>query len=130
MSKGYMKAKGRNGYKFAMLRHDIMDSAAWRSLKPPARVVWTEIVRRYNGENNGQIPLSTREAAQLCNISNDTAANAFNALIEAGFIKIGAYSDFRLKTRKSRRWILTHERLDDKPPTNEWRTYTAHENQV
>ncbi len=120
----YSKNKGRSkGHSFVMLRHDVMDSLAWRSLSPNARCVWLEIMRRYNGINNGEMPLSCREAAELCSISKNTASRAFTELQEKGFIKISRYAGFKNKHRVSTRWIVTHERCDDKPPTNEWKSY-------
>ena len=128
MSK-YAKAKGRSGsYLFVMLRHDMMKSQAWRSLSPNARCVWTEIMFRFwksnknKSNNNGEIPLSCREAGELCNISKSSANRAFDELIEAGFIKIGTYAGFKNKQRYATRWILTHEDLDGQRPTNEWKS--------
>ena len=120
---GYNKAKGRGKTTFVMLRHDIMRSAAWRSLSPKARCVWTEVVYRFNGNNNGEIPLSCREAGELCNISKNTAWNGFIELQDRGFIKIGEASNFNRKTKRSTRWILTHETFDEKPASNDWKKW-------
>ena len=120
----YSKNKGRSkSHNFVMLRHDMMRSDTWRSLNPNARCVWTEIMLRYNGTNNGDIPLSCREAAELCNISKTTASRAFQTLQETGFIKIAVFAGFKNKHRVSTRWIVTHERYDNKSPTNEWKDW-------
>lgn len=119
----YTKAKGRGKHNFVMLRHDMMKSAAWLSLSAKARCVWTEIMLRYNGNNNGEIPLSCREAGELCNIGKGTAKRAFDELKDKGFIKIGSYAGFQNKYRYATRWIVTHEFLDGKQPTNEWRNF-------
>jgi hypothetical protein len=123
-----VNAKGRNkSQSFVMLRHDIMDSSAWLSLSPVARCVWTEVVRRYNGANNGNIPLSCREVSERLRISKDTAGRAFDDLMERGFITIAVDSAFRVKLKKSRRWRLTHlyadYNCDEKTPTNEWKKW-------
>jgi hypothetical protein len=104
-----------------MLRHDMMDSAAWCGLSPFAQALWLHINRRYNGSNNGEIPLSCREAKILLNISKDRAAKTFKELIEAGFIRIGQDSNFGFKMKTSRRWVLTHHVFGGQSPTNEWR---------
>jgi hypothetical protein len=117
----YGKAKGRGKTTFIMLRHDIADSIAWKSISTNARCVWLEIMRRYNGKNNGEIALSCREAGILCNISKNTASKAFKDLQEKGFIKIGTASSFDYKMKKSTRWIVTHEALNMNRPTNEWK---------
>lgn len=119
----YQKTKGRSKATFVMLRHDIMKSPAWRSLSPNARTVWTEIALRYNGHNNGEIPLSCREASDLCNISKNTAARAFDELKDLGFIKVGGWAGFQNKYRMATCWFLTHEVQDGKSPSNEWRNY-------
>ncbi len=117
----YQKAKGRSKGNFVMVRHDIMRSAAWRGLSTNARCVWLEIMFRYNGGNNGEIPLGCREAGEFCNISKNTAWKAFRELEDKGFIKIGQYSNFTCKYKRSTRWIVTHEVFEGKAPTNEWR---------
>lgn len=120
----YQKAKGRSKGNFVMVRHDIMKSAAWRSLSTNARCVWLEIMFRYNGNNNGEIPLGCREAGELCNISKNTAAQAFKELQKKGLVKVGIASDFNHKCKRSTRWIITHEVFDKKSPTNEWRDWS------
>ncbi len=125
----YNKAKGRNkGQKHIQLWNSMQDSEAWLSLSLYARCTWLEIMRRYNGSNNGEIPLGCREVATLCNMSKGKAKDAFDELIEKGFIKIGWHSSFDYKQKKSRRWVLTHHVYDGKAPTNEWRHWQAPEN--
>jgi len=112
-----------------MLREDIQASAAWRSLSPVARCVWIEVVRRYAGHNNGDIPLSCREAAGLVNSSPKSAARAFKELQATGFLKVGALSGFNQKGgRRSTRWALTHESLNGTAPTAEWRQWMPNQN--
>ena len=125
----YSKAKGKGkGHKHVQLWRSMQDSEAWRSLSLSGRCVWLEIMNRFNGHNNGEIPLSCREAAELCNISKGTASKAFNELLEKGFIKVGWYSSFTCKYKKSRRWIITHYPLEkSKAPTNEWRNWSEAE---
>ena len=124
MGGNYQKSKGRSKATFVMLRHDMMDSEAWQALPCPARCVWLEITKRYNSYNNGKIPLSCREVANLCNISKNTASLCFSELIEKGFIRVTEDAAFNVKTKKSRRWRLTHELSHDrKCPTNEWKTW-------
>lgn len=125
MSK-YERAKGRSfkkGPSFIMLRHDMKKSLAWQSLSCPARAVWLEIMGRFNGYNNGSIPLSCREAADFCNIGKGTAARAFAELLDRGFIDIGEYSSFTLKYKRARTWILTHEAHENGKATDAWKNW-------
>lgn len=123
MPKRKMDRRGRSMPSFIMLRHDIMDSPAWKSLPPESQALWLYIRKRYNGNNNGEIPLSCREAASFLNISKNTSAKAFENLLDRGFIKVGQDSDFRLKSKTSRRWVMTDESYGNHGPTNEWRQW-------
>lgn len=114
---------GRSKDRFAMVRHDMVKSPAYCSLSPVARAIWIEILCRYNGQNNGEIPLSCREAKRLVGISKNTASKAFQELQDKGFIRIAHDSNFNLKTRLARRWTLTHLSVDRTLPTNDWRAW-------
>ena len=120
--------KGRNKDKFVMLTNGMIDSPAWQSLSANAQALWLHIRRRYLPDNNGDIPLSCREAAEKLNVGKTTAAAAFDELIDKGFIKVGEHSAFHLKIKRARRWIMTHEVLDGKAPTNEWREWGKDKN--
>jgi hypothetical protein len=97
---------------FVRLDLFMMESAAWRSLTPAARAVYTEVRRRYNGSNNGSIALSVRDAAARCNINKDTAAKAFVTLQERGFIECVTPGGFTRKVRHATEWRLLNERCD------------------
>ena len=60
--------------------------SAYLSLSCPARAVLVEIVRCYDGFNNGRIGLSVRKAAERCRIAPGTAKRAFEELQDRGFI--------------------------------------------
>lgn len=117
------RSKGQVPGTFSLVRHDIVKSPAFRSLPPAARSVWLELVLRFNGHNNGDIPLSCREAEHLVGISKNTASKAFKELLDKGFVRIGQDSSFNLKTRLSRRWTLTYESVGNCLPTNDWRAW-------
>jgi DNA-binding transcriptional MocR family regulator len=89
-----------------MMFHRMMDCGAWKSLSTPARAVYLQIARRYNGSNNGSIGYSVRRAADECNINKDTASRALNELAEKGFIertKAGSFTNKRVAAE----WRLT-----------------------
>ena len=91
-----------------MLRHDIMDSPAWKNLSPIAIGAWLQLARRHNGLNNGQLSLSTRELAEIYKCSKDTASRDFKEQIEGGFIVVTQESFFNMKQAKTRSFRLTH----------------------
>lgn len=108
--------------RFAAVPHYIARSPAWRHVSANARCVWLELVLRYNAQNNGEIPLSCREVAYDLGISKNTAGKAFGELVEVGLIRMTADSSFNLKTKKARRWRLTHLADDrtNQPSSGEW----------
>lgn len=84
MSRKTFKRGGHTS--FVMLGHWFLDTAAWQSLKPGPRALYLELKRKYNGNNNGKIFLSHRDAAQHLNVGRDTVAGYFETLTELGFI--------------------------------------------
>lgn len=130
MAQSYAQAKGRSSSKrdkkHVRIYVTMLDSPAWLSLSAHAQCVYIRIKQRYKGketDNNGQIPLSVREAGQYCHVSKNTGSKAIDELIDKGFIKVGIDSSFANKIGRSRRWILTDEPYKGKPPTNEWRDW-------
>jgi hypothetical protein len=99
----------------------LLNSPAYLSLSPAARAVHVEIVRLYNGSNNGCLALSVRTAASRCRIARNTAARVFVELQDRGFIECVTPGAFSLKKRHAAEWRLTHlpcdvsGRLSEKP---------------
>ncbi|MEP6968408.1 MAG: helix-turn-helix domain-containing protein [Pseudomonadota bacterium] len=112
MSKANRKGRSKTGPRFVQMFHYVMDSAAWRSLSPAERTVLLELARRYDGANNGRLAMSERDAARACNISRTTASNAFDRLVECGFIECTQRGAFSVKTRLAAEWRLTYHRCD------------------
>ena len=73
-----------------------------------------------NGTNNGDIPMSIREAAGLLRTGKDQATKAFADLQDRGFIKPSVKGCFTFKARHATTWVLTEYRLNDQPPTKEF----------
>lgn len=86
----------------------LLRSDAWLSLTPQARAVYVELHSNFNGSNNGRIGLSVRRAAVRCRIAKDTAARAFDELVDRGFIECTSKGAFSLKSRHASEWRLTH----------------------
>ena len=114
---------------FFIVPHVILKSPAWLSCGLAARSVWLLLMMRTNGKNNGMISLSCREAAEHCNISKNTAARAFDELIERGLIHIAKDSGFDYKQKKARLWRITHLKDDRNghASTDEWKRYKPQE---
>ena len=90
----------------------MMNTDAWLALSSDARAVYLQIGFRYNGENNGKLAYSVRQAAKECNIARDTASRCFRELIDLGFIEETRHGGLRRKTRMASEWRLTAFRCD------------------
>ncbi len=97
---------------------EMMQSPAYRNLKPIARALMDELLLIYQGSNNGQIFLEVREAARRINCHKDSASRAFHELAEHGFIKLTRGDMWQ--SRKSREWRITFVYHQGREPTNDW----------
>lgn len=104
------KGRTRTG-RFARLDHRILHSCAYRALTPNDRALLTELISLENGENNGSLYLSVRDAAHRMGVSDLTAAStSFKRLQEYGFIRMTEDSHFHVKASEKSRarcWRLT-----------------------
>jgi hypothetical protein len=111
------KGRSTSDGKFIQLGEWLMKSEAWRQASVFERSLYIEIKRRYNGSNNGDVPLSHREAQDLLGCSNRPVLVAFRGLQKKGFIKARVRGSFNWKASadgvgRSTRWELTEYPLD------------------
>jgi hypothetical protein len=109
-----VNATGRNlTSRFVRLDYRMLNSNAYRSLSPNARSLLVELAMLYNGENNGSLYLSVRDAAHRMGLADTTAASrAFDELLALGFVELAQMSHFSVKaseTSRARCWRLTWE---------------------
>lgn len=115
------------------LHHWVMETAAWRTMGAVPRSILVELMRRYNGSNNGHIPMSIREISSLVRIGKTTAADGLQELEDRGFIREAIPSSFARKTSasgpagRSSRWRLTEFKCDltSDLPTKEFARWEA-----
>jgi hypothetical protein len=100
----------------------MLNSAAWKTMKPDAKALLIAVWQRHNGTNNGTISYATREAADI-GLSNSAAARAFRELIERGFLRVAKESRFS-QTKMAREWTITAEKVGDERPTNDFMRWT------
>ena len=106
------RGRSKTGPPFVRLTCYMLESAAWRSLKPAERAIYVELRRRFNGRNNGWLAFSVRDAADECNVNKDTARQAFATLQERGFTECVTPGGFSRKVRHATEWRLTDEPCD------------------
>jgi hypothetical protein len=111
--------------RFARLDHDLLRSAAYRSLSPNGRALLVEFAMMYNQRNNGSLYLSVRDAAARMGVADLTAASAaMGELMDMGFIEMtaeGVFSSSADKPSKARCWRLTWADAPEQSPTHAYR---------
>jgi len=114
--------------RFARLPHEILLSAAYRSLSPNARALLVEMMAMDNGQNNGSLWLSIRDAAARIGLVNkESVSKAFDELARAGLIAMTKEAHFSVKaaeTSRARCWRLTFVHwVGVGGRTDEWRQF-------
>lgn len=104
-----MLPNGRHSGEFRHVRlhHWLIQSKAYKDLSVGARALLVELYALYNGDNNGDLFLSTREAGARLRISKSSAWRLFAELENLGFIRPRERGAFSLKSRHATTWILT-----------------------
>ena len=108
---------------FVRLDHALLSTMAWLYLSPAAMKLLLALWTRYTGQNNGQIPFGVREAMSLLGCSGPKARQAFNELLDKGFVRVARDSDFRTK-RIAREFTITALPLGDEPATRDFEQWT------
>lgn len=113
MTSKWRKRRGPKHDKHVRLYSWLLMSEAWRSLSCEARALLIELAGLYNGENNGELFLSVRDAARRINTGKSTAARAFDELMARGFIRPHVLGAFSRKVRHATSWVLTEFPIGD-----------------
>lgn len=96
----------RRSEPFVMLPWYLLDAPAWLALSPAERTVFIEVMRAFNGHNNGRIALSVRQVAERGRMNKDTATRAFKRLQEIGLLECATKGGFNRKVRHATEWRL------------------------
>lgn len=87
MAASYGKSKGRKEKRrFAAIPHAVLDHPDYMKLKGGAVKLLNELVRQYNGKNNGDLTVAYSLLKNRGFNSKDTIGKAKNELLEAGLI--------------------------------------------
>jgi hypothetical protein len=97
---------------FVALFRYMLDCPAFVSLSTWARAALIEVIRGYNGSNNGRIVLSVRDLAKRLACDKDTANDALQELTDKGFIEPRIKGAFSVKFRRATEWRLNDRRCD------------------
>ena len=126
---GKINRKGRSKFEpFVRLHRGVTNSAAWKSLCCEARCLLIEIWARHNGQNNGRIPYSRREARHALHVGSRKVQVAFQELQDRGFVILRTKGTFDCKQRHATEWEITTEPCDDKPAKRLYREWLEIQN--
>lgn len=112
----------RGGGKFVQLPHTLISEWCRLGVSCGSRALHVELIRRFNGTNNGRVYLPSREAADLMGVSRNTVMGYYRELAACGFIveTKGAALGVRGMGRAAE-WRLTHLPCDGRAPSAEFR---------
>ena len=126
---GRVNRKGRNKFEpFIRLHRGVTNSEAWKGLSCEARCLLIEIWARHNGQNNGRIPYSYREARKALGVGSRKVQAAFQELQDRGFMVPRAKGSFDWKQRQATEWEITTEPCDDQPAKRLYREWLKKQN--
>lgn len=120
------KKGGKSNYQSAHVRIHLweLQTLAYRSLSVGARALLVEVRALCNGNNNGDLYLSVREAGMRLGVSKDTAGRYFAELLDRGFIREGKKGFFSMKSASRRgqatSWVLTDQPHGTALPTKDF----------
>ena len=115
------KRGAKLNFAFTAVPKHITRSKAWFSCSPAARLIWIAVLERYNGENNGEISLSVREAGSYAVCTKNTAGKKFIELLDAGLLQCTMKTSFNNGKGLASTWALTHLPIGGKAATNLWK---------
>jgi hypothetical protein len=92
--------------RFVQIPFWMIDSLAYRHLCGNGVKLLTLLAKRFTGHNNGNIPLSIREAARDLGCCKNHAAALFHTLGEVGFVSVVDRGHFQLKKRHASTYKL------------------------
>lgn len=117
------KDKRGNTANFCKLDNWVFDHPSYRSLKVGPRALLWELIRLYNGYNNGRIFLSHRDAANRLCCNRNTVSDYYRQLEEAGFlVKTKGHCLGPSGVGQANHYALSHLGVDGKRPTLEFKT--------
>lgn len=98
----------------------MLNSPAWMAMSPVGVKLYIEIAKRYNGQNNGEISFSVREAAAAAGCGKNRAHEGLRELQDKGFICPTTRGSFDWKGGNATEWCLTIEPADGQLATKDF----------
>jgi CTP-dependent riboflavin kinase len=92
-----------------------INSQAYQSLHPYARCLLVELKLKYDGENNGRISMSIREAQRRLGVGRKAAMRGFSELRDRRFIELRKQGMF--ENGMASEWELTEYSVGKQSPS-------------
>ncbi len=105
------RSKREPNERFVRLPYSVLESSGYLAASPIARAVHIEVLRLYNGINNGFIAVPCRLTAERLRVSHATVSRALKELINCGLLRLSKASSFSQK-RMAAEYRLTHRPCD------------------
>lgn len=127
---GQTKWDRRKSPKHVRVFHSMMDTAAWHAASGNCIKVLLALVRKDNGERNGQLAFSCREAAELTGLSVRTCQRCLIELQDLGFLRCTEKGAFSRKMLHASLWRYTWQAWPEGKmgPTREYETWRPENN--
>jgi hypothetical protein len=100
------RSSGGKRERYVQVHWSLLESDAYRALSCPARCLLLEILKFYNGSNNGCLGMGHREAGRLLGMHRNSVGKLFAELIRKGFIRLAKPASFTSK-RLVAAWQIT-----------------------
>jgi len=107
------------GERFLMLPDNLLTHGEWIQLDPAARVIFIDVCKRHNGNNNGAIGYGCAAGAKAANVSPATANRKLKELRKSRLLKLRREGAFNIKDRQkqTREWEITIYPVAGRPPS-------------
>ena len=122
----YDHVQTKNRGQFVQVPHELLESAAYRSLPSAARCLLFEFMRLVWPNRNGKIGMSHEKAAELISCTKKTAGKHIEMLLQRGFIKL--VKGELWQQRKAREYAVTSATRQGRSPTFEYLSWQEGDN--
>ncbi len=119
MGKSLGKAKPKD--RFIKIESSWFESPAFRDLCPLSRCLLIEFVSIYRPGRNGELVLSTRQAAKRIGVAENTVIKAFHDLVEHGFLILTSHQNWM--QGMAREFELTVMGIDLRVSKDSWKQW-------
>jgi hypothetical protein len=119
MAANYAKAKGRrDSGRFIAIPHSVLDHPDYIDRTGGAIKLLNELVRQYNGSNNGDLTVAYSILQHRGFNSKDTITRTKNELVKAGLILLTRQGQFINPGAKCDLYAITWRSIDECPSKN------------